>query len=162
VSVLGLPIDFPLRAADRVLSDLHAIARLAAEMPARLDALDRRAEAILDLGERVVALGESINARADQMVALGEQIDSRGRDLVDLGEKLFVLGEGVNLQGVVIAERAREVADRGAEVAAALPMLQRAVGIAEPLEGAVERLGRMVDRFPGGRQRSGEPLPPPD
>jgi hypothetical protein len=53
------------------------------------------------------------------------------------------------------------VAERGAEVAGALPVLQRAVGIAEPLEGAVERLGRMVDRFPGGR-RTGEQLGPPD
>jgi hypothetical protein len=162
VSVLGLPIDFPLRAADRALSDLHAIARLAVEMPARLDALDRRAQALLDMGERVVALGESINARAEQMVALGEQIDGRGRDMIELGERLFVLGDGINKQGVVIADRAQDVADRAREVVGTLPVLERAVGLATPLEGAVERLGRMVDRMPGGRPKSGDPLPPPD
>jgi hypothetical protein len=162
VSVLGLPIDLPIRAVDRALSDLHAIARLAAEMPTRLDALDARAEAILDLGDRIVTLGESLNTRAEQVVELGERIDDSGRELVDLGGRLFTLGESVNKQGVVIAERAREVAERGGEVAAALPTLQRAVGIAEPLEGAVERLGRMVDRIPGSRPRAKDPLPPPD
>jgi hypothetical protein len=30
--------------------------------------------------------------------------------------------------------------------------MQRAVEMAEPLEGAVERLGRMVDRLPGARR----------
>ena len=38
-----------------------------------------------------------------------------------------------------------------------LPTLQRAVGLAEPLEGAVERLGRVIDRLPGSaRQRRAE------
>jgi hypothetical protein len=97
-----------------------------------------------------------------QVVELGERIDGRGRVVVELGGRIAALGEDINAQGIVIADRAREVAERGAEVASALPTLQRAVGIAEPLEGAVERLGRIVDRFPGGRAQPSEPLPPPD
>jgi hypothetical protein len=57
-------------------------------------------------------------------------------------------------QGERVVAAAREVADRGAELAAALPVMQRAVEMAEPLEGVVERLGRVADRLPGARTRS--------
>ena len=45
-----------------------------------------------------------------------------------------------------------------------LPTLQRAVAIAEPMEGTVERLGRALDRMPGeagrGPQLAPETAPP--
>ena len=41
-------------------------------------------------------------------------------------------------------------------LADALPALQRAVEIAEPLEGVVERVGRLADRLPGGRRISAQ------
>ena len=61
------------------------------------------------------------------------------------------MGGVANEHAVAMTEAAREVAVRGAEVAAALPTLERAVAIATPLEGTVERLGRIVDRLPGSR-----------
>jgi hypothetical protein len=69
---------------------------------------------------------------------------------VELGERMIVLGDTVLERSAVISDRAKEVADRGAEVAAALPVLERAVAMASPLEGTVERLGRALDRLPGG------------
>jgi type VI protein secretion system component VasF len=54
----------------------------------------------------------------------------------------------------------REVADRGGEVARSLPSLaqmgesaQTLATAAVPLQGAIERLGRIVDRLPGARSR---------
>jgi hypothetical protein len=52
---------------------------------------------------------------------------------------------------------AGEVAQRGAQVAEALPYLERAVTMVEPLEGAVERLGRIVDRLPGAARARRRP-----
>jgi hypothetical protein len=53
----------------------------------------------------------------------------------------------------VISARAVQMAAQATELAAALPLLQRAIDMAEPLAGAVERLGRVVDRLPGAPAR---------
>ncbi len=34
-----------------------------------------------------------------------------------------------------------------------LPALERAIEMASPLEGAIDRFGRLVDRLPGGTAR---------
>ena len=47
-----------------------------------------------------------------------------------------------------MALRAQAVAEVGAQVVESLPTLERAVTMATPLEGAVERVGRLVDRLP--------------
>jgi hypothetical protein len=133
VSVLTLPIDLAARALD----DLGAIAGVARELPERLDALEARAEKVQEQLDRAVVIGETI---ADNSAAM-----------VELGERMIVLGDTMVERSTVIADVAKEVADRGGEVAAALPMLERAVAMASPLEGTVERLGRALDRLPGGR-----------
>jgi hypothetical protein len=154
VSALTLPFELPVRVVTRALDDLSAIAGVARELPARLDALDRRAQMVQDQLERAITLGESIERSAGAVVELGERIEARGANMLELGERMIELGESVMTQSDVIADRAKEVADRGAEVAAALPMLERAVSIATPLEGTVERLGRALDRLPGGSRAS--------
>jgi hypothetical protein len=63
---------------------------------------------------------------------------------------------------VVIEHAAREVAKSGAVLAEALPTLQRGLEIAEPLEGVVERVGRIVDRLPGGTRRPAAAEAPAD
>jgi hypothetical protein len=133
VSLLTLPIDLVTRGLD----DLGAIARVARELPERLDALEARAEKVQEQLDRAVVIGETI---ADNSAAM-----------VELGERMIILGDTMVERSTLIADRAREVADRGGEVAAALPMLERAVAMASPLEGTVERLGRALDRLPGGR-----------
>ena len=130
----------------RAFDDLHTIARVGSELMERLDALEERAEA-------AVALLERIDARAEEVLALGASIDARGESLVELGERLHSMGADIHAQGELIEQRAHEVATRGADLVATLPTLEAAVALVTPLEGAVERLGRMVDRLPGGARR---------
>ena len=56
----------------------------------------------------------------------------------------------VDERGAEIVERANRVTETGAELIAVLPTLERAVEMATPLEGAIDRFGRLVDRLPGG------------
>jgi hypothetical protein len=150
VSLITLPIDL----IGRALEDVGAIARVARELPERLDTLEARAEKVQEQLDRALAIGETIASNSAAMVELGQRIEARGESMVELGERMIVLGDTVLERSVVISDRAKEVADRGAEVAAALPVLERAVSMATPLEGTVERLGRALDRLPGG-PRSG-------
>jgi hypothetical protein len=146
VSVFTLPIDL----VGRALDDVGAIARVARELPERLDTLEARAEKVQDQLDRALALGETIADNSAAMVELGQNIEARGEAMIELGERMILLGNAVLERSAVISDRAKEVADRGAEVAAALPTLERAVSMAAPLEGTVERLGRALDRLPGG------------
>jgi hypothetical protein len=146
VSLITLPIDLISRALD----DVGAIARVARELPERLDTLEARADKVQEQLDRALALGETNADNSAAMVELGRNIEARGEAMVELGERMIVLGNTVLERSVIISDRAKEVADRGAEVAAALPVLERAVSMASPLEGTVERLGRALDRLPGG------------
>lgn len=56
-------------------------------------------------------------------------------------------GEGIDTSVALIAR------DSGILVGY-LPMLERLTDIAHPLEGTVQRLGRVVDRLPGGTTAS--------
>ena len=144
--IFGLPIDAGPRLVLRAVSDLAAVARVARELPDRLDRLDRRAEAVQDQIERMLVIAEDIAALGHSVVDIGQSLDRQASGLLALGER-------VSEQGDVIADRAREVADRGGELVAMLPTLERAIAFAQPLEGTVERLGRMVDRLPGGARK---------
>jgi hypothetical protein len=100
-----------------------------------LHAIAQAAASLEDIEQR-------INERLAAIVELGERLDERVDDILATGER--------------VERSAKDVADVGRQVADALPVLQRAITMAEPLEGAVERLGRIVDRLPGGmRSRSG-------
>ncbi|MBV9474481.1 MAG: hypothetical protein JO315_00285, partial [Acidobacteria bacterium] len=51
-----------------------------------------------------------------------------------------------------VASAAR-LSQTGSELIGALPALERAIEMASPLEGAIDRFGRLVDRLPGGTAR---------
>lgn len=156
MSLLTLPFEIPARVVQRAIEDLSAVATVARELPARLDALDARADRAQEQLDRALTLGGAIAENSAAIVELGQRVESRGESMLELGERMIELGNTVMAQSSVISDRAQEVADRGAEVVSALPMLERAVSIATPLEGTVERLGRALDRLPGGRARSPE------
>ncbi len=166
---LVAPLLIPPKLLLRALDDLHTIATVAQDTSRRLDRLEATLDEALALGHRIESiggdllgmagrmdrravamlnLGERIDARADAVLALGEKVDARGRQLVD--------------EGRLMQERAREVTDRAGELVEALPLLERALGLAMPLEGAVERLGRVADRLPGGRAAAGRGKPRDD
>ncbi len=129
MSLLTLPFEVPAKLVQRAIDDLGAIATTARELPARLDELNARADRVQDQLDRGLALGETIATNSAAMVGLAERMEARADALIALGERMIVTGT----------------------------QLQRAAAIAEPMEGAVERLGRALDRLPGGR-----PRPEPD
>ena len=135
MSALTFPFELPARLARRAADDLGAIANIARELPARLDDLDARIEAM--------------QTQLDRALTLGEVIESHGSAMVELAGRMEVHGEA-------LLEIGAQIAERGGEIAEALPVLERAVSIATPLEGTVERLGRALDRLPGGRPRPPE------
>src|SRR4051794_31948532 len=151
------PLTLPPRLILRALDDLHAIAEAARRLPTleamlvdRFDTLDARAEEVLERMGEMLALGERVSERGREIVAFGERIDARGEELLERGGELVV-------QGREIVAQAQEVAVTGRELAAAFPTLERTAQIGEtlaqavePLQGAAERLGRVVDRLPGG------------
>lgn len=169
------PLLLPPRLLFRALDDLHTLALAAGRLERVEESLNARADAILAMGDRIdgrssaiLELGEQIVAMGGQVVAMGERfdaIDERAEAILELGERIVALGSRVDdvdaragqilEQGVEVVAAARDVSAQGAALAAALPVMQRAIEMAEPLEGVVERLGRVADRLPGGaRPRS--------
>jgi hypothetical protein len=165
--LLGIPIESPPALANRAISDLAAIARAARSTPAQLDRLLTLGEelvaigrGVLDFAERldqraetVIALADRLDRRADAILALGDQLDARGADLVEMGARMRDAGERVEERGAEIVDRASKVVETGSELIAVLPTLERALEMATPLEGAIDRFGRLVDRLPGGQAR---------
>ena len=130
MSLLTQPFELSARLLQRVVDDVGAIAAAARVLPARVQELDERAARMQDQLDRALALGEKIADNTAAMVAMAERVESRGESMVELGERMITLGNAVTEQSQSIA---------------------RAHAIATPLEGTVERLGRALDRLPGGR-----------
>lgn len=107
--------------------------------------LHERGEALLASAERVLGQGRAIEAQAEKVLERGESMDKRAARLDERAGEMLAQSERV-------IEAAREVAERGAEVAAALPTLQQIAATTEPLQPAIERFSRMVDRLPGGKK----------
>ena len=137
------PLLIPPKLLFRALDDLHTLALAAARLEQVEAALTERADAILAMGERIDGHADAVIEVGRRIVELGEQVDVRAEAILEMGER-------IGAQGERIEAAAREVADRGAQLTEALPVMERALSMAEPLEGAVERLGRVVDRLPGG------------
>jgi hypothetical protein len=189
--VLGIPIEPPQTVVNRVVSDIGAVARLARAAPAQFDRLleigeemvaightvlevierlDARAAAIMELGERldaraeaIMELGERLDTRAEAIMLLGERLDARAGELVQAGTDMREAGERIDVRGAEIVESASRVVETGSELITVLPAFERALQMATPLEGAIDRFGRLVDRLPGGgTRRRIEPQPPED
>ena len=147
VRLLG--IDLPARLILRAFDDLHALAEAARSLPdvearlaQRIDELESRATEVLDAVSAAEAtLGDGI--------AVGRQLDERGGVILDSTER--------------IVAAAYAVAEGADHVAAVLPSLEASATAAtvlaqtaEPLQGLVERLGRIADRLPGAGRRQHE------
>jgi hypothetical protein len=133
MSLLTQPFELSARLVQNAVDDLGAIAAAARDLPARLQELDARAERMQEQLDRALTLGETIAANTAAMVEMAQRVEARGESMIDLGERMITLGDAVMAQSESIA---------------------RALAIATPLEGTVERLGRALDRLPGGRPRA--------
>jgi methyl-accepting chemotaxis protein len=145
---------------NRVLSDLGAVARLARSAPAQFDRLLELGEEVVAIGRSVQEIAERLDQRAEAVMALGERLDRRAGELVEMGEAMREVGQRVDSRGREIVDRATKVVDTGNELITVLPALQRALEMAAPLEGAIDRFGRLVDRLPGGAARRRAAVPP--
>jgi len=153
VRVLGIPIESPQTVVNRALTDLGAVARAARQAPAQLDRLLGLGEEIVSIGREVLEIAERLDARAEAIMGLGERLDVRAGELVELGGVMRDLGEQIDARGEEIVDRAARVVETGSELIAVLPAFERALDMATPLEGAIDRFGRIVDRLPGGAVR---------
>jgi hypothetical protein len=147
VPVLG--IDVPARLILRALDDLHAIAQAARTLP---DVEARLAQRIAELESRATEVLDAVStaeATLGDGIAVGRQLEERAGVILDSTERI-----------VAAADAVAEGADH---VAAVLPSLEASATAAtmlaqtaEPLQGMVERLGRIADRLPGGGRRQHE------
>ena len=151
--VLGIPIISPVAAADRTLSDARAVVRMARAAPAQLDRVLELGEDIARTAHAALEVAERLDQRAQAFVELAERLDARAAELLALGSELRQLGQRVDVRGAEIVDRASQVVETGADLIAVLPTLERAIQMATPLEGAIDRFGRLVDRLPGGTAR---------
>jgi hypothetical protein len=167
VRLFGFPIETPWTIANRAVSDLGAVARLARAAPAKLDRMLELGEEIAGIGRQVLEVTERLDQRAEAIMLLGERLDGRAEELIELGEdmrslgervdtrgaEIVSLGERVDSRGAEIVDGATRVAETGSELITVLPAFERALQMATPLEGAIDRFGRLVDRLPGGTPR---------
>jgi hypothetical protein len=178
VRILGVQVPSPQGLIEQTASDAMATARFVRAAPGQINRLLEVGEEIVRLGNRLVdlgerldargaaitsmgakldvrgaainALGEQLDARGAAIGALGEQLDARAEDLLALGNGINELGRQMDARGLEIVDRAGKIVDTGNNLIVALPTLERALEMATPLEGAIDRVGRFVDRLPGG------------
>ena len=151
--VLGLPIEPPQAVLGRLLNDVGAVARLAQALPDQFDRMLELGEEIAQIGREVLFVAQRLDQRAEAIMALGERLDVRAAELLELGDAMRDLGDRIDMRGAEIVDRAGQVVETGAELIAVLPAFERALEMATPLEGAIDRFGRLVDRLPGGATR---------
>ncbi len=172
-SLLAVPL-LPVSLALRALDDLHALAGAAAELPEIEARLARRVDDLEERMAELLAAADGGRAELRAAVRAARRLDGRAASAVTTlggldGQAEAVVAEVKAFQARVgdvldVLSRleviAAQVAAEGGRVAEALPALERAITstetlatVVEPLHGATERLGRIVDRLPG--QRSG-------
>lgn len=162
--VLGLPVESPQAVVSRILNDLGAVARMAQAVPRQFVRMLELGEEIAEIGREVLFVAQRLDQRAEAIVLLSEQLDLRVVELLELGATIRDLGDRIDARGAEIVDRATRVVDTGTELITVLPAFERALEMATPLEGAIDRFGRLVDRLPGGaaRRRTAEPDEPGD
>jgi hypothetical protein len=126
-------------AINSVLDPARQLAYAAPRALERLEAIERRAD-------RLIELGETVTAQADRVITLAESLDEKSTRMLNSGDAMMHEAQRM-------IEQAVEVNARAAELIAALPLVEQGLAMVRPLEGAVERLGRIADRMPGGTKR---------
>lgn len=138
--------------ANRIVSDLGAVARLARAAPAKLDQILALGEELVGIGRGVLQIIERLDRRAEEIMELGDRLEAQAGELIELGREMRELGHRIDRRGGEIVEGASQVVETGNELIAVMPTFERALEMATPLEGAIDRFGRLVDRLPGGRR----------
>ncbi len=128
---LLFPVELPFRLASRVVDDARTVAR---RFDARLDMIQQQAGVALEIFADLRRLATD---GVRMIGALDEQMQSVAANMQSVNETLISIDAQTQ------------------KLNASLPAVQRGFELLEPLEGTVERVGRVVDRLP--RWISGEP-----
>jgi hypothetical protein len=150
----------PYRSEDALDIDISAMTSpLAALTWARqtAEATGRRVASLIKLIDRadaalndVVELRKSIQFIADNIAELTESAAGINRNAGEIAAEITTLTKAA--QGIDV--HAERLAGDAASIARTLPTVQRIAEIVDPLENTVVRLGRVVDRIPGGKRRA--------
>ena len=106
--------------------------------------IDRADRALDD----IAALRRSAQYIADYLADLNKSAKGIDRNAAEIAREITGLTKAA--QG--IDTQAERLTDEIQSVAQILPTLQRLTEIVDPLDNTVARLGRFVDRLPGGRR----------
>jgi methyl-accepting chemotaxis protein len=146
VPLLVLGIDLPARLLIRALDDLHTIAEAARSLPDIEARLTIKVDELEDRATEVLRAIDEAEGRLAEGIAVGRELDERASAILEGTER--------------IVAAAYTVAQGAEHVAAVLPSLEASAAAAtvlaqtaEPLQGLVERLGRISDRLPGAGRR---------
>jgi hypothetical protein len=144
-----LGIDVPARLLIRAFDDLHALAEAARALPDIEARLTIKIDELEDRASEVLVALDRAEGRLAEGIAVGQELDERAGAIL-LGTERIVAA-------------AYAVAEGADHVAAVLPSLEASAAAAtvlaqtaEPLQGLVERLGRIADRLPGAGRRDAD------
>jgi hypothetical protein len=162
--ILGIPIVAPHTFVSRLVEDAAAVERLVRSLPDQLERGLQIGDELVVIGHQLQDIAERLDDRAGEFRNLGERLDVRAVELLELGQGIRELGGRIDDRGAEIAERAGQVVGAAADLISLLPTMERAVDLASPLGGAIDRFGRLVDWFPGGTppRRDDDPVRTPD
>lgn len=152
----------PQRLAPRIVADLLAVERLIRTAPDQMSRIIRLGEELVAIGDRVLEIAERLDERAESIGQLGDRLDRRAAELISVGGRMSAMGDQVDERGAEIVASAAQVSQTAHELMLVLPTLERALDLATPLEGAIDRFGRFVDRFPGASNPRRRPQRDPD
>jgi chromosome segregation ATPase len=133
-------------ALTRALKVGRSLDRRGAAAIEALDGLQARVDRAEAQLERAIERAELLEARAGELDALGGRVEALVTEVMAQAQAMALLGESIAAQAGALTRQAETIG-------ASLPTLTKAVEMAEPLEGAVDRVAWIVDRLPGGRPR---------
>jgi ABC-type transporter Mla subunit MlaD len=173
----------PPRLFVRTLDDFHTLVEIAGDANRRLDRIE---DLVTEMTQQLAILVKMVGLLqqgGETMIAAAKRVDTMARDVISIGDRVDASPDALKDVSVRVEEaagqlqqRAKELAEQGAEVAAAVPILQRAMEVAGPsIEGALSRLGQLMappqasrapDEAPAQpraapAQADAEPSPPP-
>jgi hypothetical protein len=112
------------------LIDVVVPARLVLRALDDLHALGQAARTLPQIEDRFLERLDGFQARTDAMLAMGNRMQEMSVSMLDMGERMYAQGQQM------------------------FPIAQRLADTAGPLQGASERLGRIVDLLPGARGKA--------
>ncbi len=159
--ILGFSIAALRALAVATLSELVAIDNLIRSLPDQFERGLAIGEELVEIGRRMLEIAERLDQRGYTISELAERLDARALQLLEMGQNMHEVGIRIDATGTQIVDRAGHVVATAGELITILPAFERALDLASPLEGAIDRFGRIVDRFPGATSRR-QPRPPVD